>query len=289
MQEQQLLSKVRRIEIKTKGLSRHLFSGAYHSIFKGRGMSFSEVREYSYGDDVRNIDWNVTARSDQAYVKVYEEERELSIMLLIDISKSTFFGSTDQSKAEWIAEIASVLAFSASQNNDKVGLLLFSHKVHLYIPPKKGRQHILRLIREILFIREDIGETNLKYTLEYLQGVLKKRSICFILSDFHTELPEQQIKLISKRHDLISMQILDPLEEYIPNVGLIPIKDSEKDLYTILDTSDMASMKRMNENIKSHILDTKTTFIRSKAEHIFLDVRSSYIKVLLNFFKSRKR
>ena len=250
---------------------------------------FSEVREYSYGDDVRNIDWNVTARSDQAYVKVYEEERELSIMLLIDISKSTFFGSTDQSKAEWIAEIASVLAFSASQNNDKVGLLLFSHKVHLYIPPKKGRQHILRLIREILFIREDIGETNLKYTLEYLQGVLKKRSICFILSDFHTELPEQQIKLISKRHDLISMQILDPLEEYIPNVGLIPIKDSEKDLYTILDTSDMASMKRMNENIKSHILDTKTTFIRSKAEHIFLDVRSSYIKVLLNFFKSRKR
>ena len=289
MQEQQLLSKVRRIEIKTKGLSRHLFSGAYHSIFKGRGMSFSEVREYTFGDDVRNIDWNVTARSDQAYVKVYEEERELSIMLLIDISKSTFFGSTDQSKAEWIAEIASVLAFSASQNNDKVGLLLFSHKVHLYIPPKKGRQHILRLIREILFIREDIGETNLKYTLEYLQGVLKKRSICFILSDFHTELPEQQIKLISKRHDLISMQILDPLEEYIPNVGLIPIKDSEKDLYTILDTSDMATMKRMNENIKSHIVDTKTTFVRSKAEHIFLDVRSSYIKVLLNFFKSRKR
>ncbi|MEP7197867.1 MAG: DUF58 domain-containing protein [Saprospiraceae bacterium] len=289
MQEQTLLSKVRRIEIKTKGLSRHLFSGAYHSVFKGRGMSFSEVREYSYGDDVRNIDWNVTARSDQAYVKVYEEERELSLMLIIDISKSTFFGSTEQNKAEWIAEIASVLAFSASQNQDKVGLLLFSHKVHLYIPPKKGRQNILRIIREVLIERKDIGTTNLQHALEYLRGILKKRSICFVLSDFHATIPEQQIKQIARRHDLVSMQILDPLESFIPNVGIIPVMDSESGKFSLLDTSDSDAFLELNENMKKHIQNVKSIFLRAHAEHIYLDIRNSYIKMLLNFFKNRKR
>lgn len=289
MREQQLLSKVRRIEIKTKGLSKHLFSGAYHSVFKGRGMSFSEVREYSYGDDVRNIDWNVTARSDQPFVKIYEEERELSIVLIIDISKSTLFGSTEQSKADWIAEIASVLAFSASQNQDKVGLLLFSDKVHLYIPPNKGRQHILRLIREILFERTDTGITNLKNCLEFLRGTLKKRSVCFILSDFHTEIPENYIKQIAKRHDTICMQILDPLELQLPNVGIIPVKDSEKDIYSIIDSSDHMAMSEMTANIKAKQQAIKNILLRSKTELIFLDVRSSYIKVLLQFFKKRKR
>ncbi len=289
MNEQTLLSKVRRIEIKTKGLSKHLFSGAYHSVFKGRGMSFSEVREYSYGDDVRHIDWNVTARSDQAYLKIFEEERELSLMLVIDISRSTYFGSIDQSKAERIAELASILAFSASQNQDKVGLLLFSNKVHLYIPPKKGRQHILRIIREILIDRADIGETNLQLALEYLRGTLKKRSICFVLSDFLCNLPDQHIKHIARRHDLIGMQILDPLEEFIPNVGLIPIKDSETNSFHIIDTSDKETISYISESTKKNISNTRTRFLRANAEYIYLDEKSSYIKVLLNFFKSRKR
>lgn len=289
MQEQTLLSKVRRIEIKTRGLSRHLFSGAYHSVFKGRGMSFSEVREYSYGDDVRHIDWNVTARSDQAYVKIFEEERELSLMLVIDISNSTYFGSVEQSKAERIAELASVLAFSASQNQDKVGLLLFSSKIHLYIPPKKGRQHILRIIREILFERSDRGETNLQLALEFLRGTLKKRSICFILSDFRCDLPEHQIKQIARRHDLISMQILDPLEEIIPDVGIIPVRDSESKNFILIDSSDKEVMKNLQSSFKNLLQKTKQTFLRANAEYINLDVKSSYIKVLLQFFKSRKR
>ncbi|NOT38263.1 MAG: DUF58 domain-containing protein [Saprospiraceae bacterium] len=289
MQEQALLSKVRRIEIKTKGLSRHLFSGAYHSVFKGRGMSFSEVREYSYGDDVRHIDWNVTARSEQAYVKVFEEERELSLMLVIDISNSTYFGSVEQSKSERIAELASILAFSASQNQDKVGLLLFSHKVHLYIPPKKGRQHILRIIREILVDRTDRGETNLQLALEYLRGTLKKRSICFILSDFLCSLPESHIKFIARRHDLISMQILDPLEELIPDVGILPVKDSESNSYKLIDTSDKELNKEIQSSYHKNIQNTRQTFLRANAEYIYLDVKSSYIKVLLQFFKSRKR
>ncbi len=289
MEEQQLLSKVRRIEIKTRGLSRHLFSGAYHSVFKGRGMSFSEVREYSYGDDVRHIDWNVTARSEQAYVKVYEEERELSILLVLDISRSTLFGSTEQTKAEWMAEIASVLAFAASQNQDKVGLLLFSDKIHLYIPPKKGRQHILRLIREILFERKDIGKTNLQHALEYLRGVLKKRSVCFVISDFQFEIPDQQIKQIAKRHDLIAMQILDPLEWNVPNVGLISIRDYENNDFLVLDTSNIIEMNKLQSRIKEKNISIKNSFIRSNAEFIHLDVRTSYIKILLQFFKNRRR
>ncbi|MCC6814900.1 MAG: DUF58 domain-containing protein [Saprospiraceae bacterium] len=289
MNEQILLSKVRKIEIKTKGLSRHLFSGAYRSVFKGLGMSFSEVREYTYGDDVRHIDWNVTARTDQAYIKIYEEERELSLMLVIDISNSTFFGSDEQSKSERIAELASVLAFSASQNHDKVGLLLFSHKVHLYIPPKKGRQHILRIIREILVERQDLRGTNLQTALEFLRGTLKKRSICFLLSDFHCELPEDQLKYIAKKHDLISMQILDPLEESIPSIGLLPVKDSESGSFALLDTTDVKVIHQLKNDMKQFIQNTRTVMLRSRADHIQLDIRSSYIKILLNFFKNRRK
>lgn len=289
MNEQILLSKVRKIEIKTKGLSRHLFSGAYRSVFKGLGMSFSEVREYTYGDDVRHIDWNVTARTDQAYIKIYEEERELSLMLVIDISNSTFFGSDEQSKSERIAELASVLAFSASQNHDKVGLLLYSHKVHLYIPPKKGRQHILRIIREILVERQDLRGTNLQTALEFLRGTLKKRSICFLLSDFHCELPEDQLKYIAKKHDLISMQILDPLEESIPSIGLLPVKDSESGSFALLDTTDVKVIHQLKNDMKQFIQNTRTVMLRSRADHIQLDIRSSYIKILLNFFKNRRK
>ncbi|HMW40134.1 MAG: DUF58 domain-containing protein [Saprospiraceae bacterium] len=289
MQEEKLLSKVRRIEIKTRGLSRHLFSGAYHSVFKGRGMSFSEVREYHLGDDIRHIDWNVTARSSQPYVKIFEEERELSIVLMIDISRSTWFGSTTQSKAEWIAEIASVLAFSASQNHDKVGLVLFSDRIHLYIPPRKGRQNILRLIREILVERQDAGETDLQQGLEFVRGALKKRSVCFVLSDFHVPLPEGMLRQMALRHDLICMQILDPLEEQIPDAGLIPIRDAERNVYRLFDSTDPDLRHAHSERVKKNNQLLKSVMLRAGAEFIALDVRNSYIKVLLNFFKSRKR
>lgn len=289
MQEEKLLSKVRRIEIKTRGLSRHLFSGAYHSVFKGRGMSFSEVREYHLGDDIRHIDWNVTARSSQPYVKIFEEERELSIVLMIDISRSTWFGSTAQSKAEWIAEIASVLAFSASQNHDKVGLVLFSDRIHLYIPPKKGRQNILRLIREILVERQDAGETDLQQGLEFVRGALKKRSVCFVLSDFHVPLPEGMLRQMARRHDLICMQILDPLEEQIPDAGLIPMRDAERNIYRLFDSADPDLRSAHSERVKKNNQLLKSVMLRAGAEFIALDVRNSYIKVLLNFFKRRKR
>ena len=199
MDTQDILKKVRKLEIKTKGLSKHLFSGAYHSVFKGRGMSFSEVREYALGDDVRHIDWNVTARSGQTHIKVYEEERELTLMLAIDISSSMRFGSIIQRKMDWITEIAAVPSFSATQNHDKVGLLLFSDKIDLFIPPKKGKQHILRIIRELLVDRQVGKTTNFQAPLSYLNSVITKRSICFVISDFYDPLPETTLKILCKK------------------------------------------------------------------------------------------
>ena len=210
MDTTELLKKVRKIEIKTKGLSKQIFSGEYHSAFKGRGMSFSEVRDYQYGDDVRNIDWNVTARTGSPHVKVFEEERELTVMLLIDVSKSSFFGSVKQTKNEINAEIAAVLAFSALNNNDKVGVLFFSNKIEKYLPPKKGKQHVLRIIRELINLEPENNGTNIGMALEYLNNLIKKRCICFVLSDFLTKDYEAPLKIAKRRHDVVGIHIIDP-------------------------------------------------------------------------------
>ncbi len=287
MDTQEILKKVRQIEIKTKGLSHHLFSGAYHSTFKGRGMSFSEVREYQIGDDIRHIDWNVTARTGQAQVKVFEEERELTLMLLVDISRSLMFGSTEQNKMAWMIEIAAVLAFSASQNQDKVGMILFSNKIHLYIPPKKGRQHILRMIRELLVTHSNTGKTRFDLPLQYLDSVQRKKTICFVLSDFHEPVPESALKIVSRRHDVIGIQILDKLEKMMNPAGLIQFKDAESNQEILVDTRDAHWMSQYAESQKNETIQLRQLFSRANADFLQLDLDDSYIKVLLNFFKKR--
>lgn len=288
MNTQEILKKVRKLEIKTKGLSKHLFSGAYHSMFKGRGMSFSEVREYGIGDDVRHIDWNVTARSGQPHVKVYEEERELTLMLLVDVSSSMRFGSITQRKKDWITEIAAVLSFSATQNHDKVGLILFSDKIELFIPPKKGRQHILRIIRELIIDRPLLQQTNYQVPLAYINNVITKRSICFVISDFDQELPESTVKIVSKRHDLIGVQILDPMELKINPVGIIAAKDSELGTEYLIDTSDPQLIKNWTANRIAKIEKARQIFHRANADYIHIAELSNYIKELLKFFKNRR-
>ncbi len=287
MEVQEILSRVRRIEIKTKGLSKQLFSGAYHSSFKGRGMSFSEVREYASGDDVRHIDWNVTARTGQPFVKVYEEERELTIMLMVDISDSTFFGSGDYQKSEYITELAAVLAFSASQNQDKVGLILFSDKVELYMPPKKGRQHISRIIRELLVRRPGVRKSGLVQPLRFLYGVMHKKAICFVCSDFQYEVPEPTLRIVAKRHELIGFQILDPLEYAWPPLGILPFRDSETGEQLLVDTSDPSWMKEMRNNQDRHIASVRSKFLRAHADFLQIDMTSSYTSSLIQFFKRR--
>ncbi|MBK7467783.1 MAG: DUF58 domain-containing protein [Saprospiraceae bacterium] len=289
MDTQDILKKVRKLEIKTKGLSKHLFSGAYHSVFKGRGMSFSEVREYALGDDVRHIDWNVTARSGQTHIKVYEEERELTLMLAIDISSSMRFGSIIQRKIDWITEIAAVLSFSATQNHDKVGLLLFSDKIDLFIPPKKGKQHILRIIRELLVDRQVGKTTNFQAPLSYLNSVITKRSICFVISDFYDPLPETTLKILCKKHDVIGIQILDPLEKEMKDCGLLSVVDLENGHEAIIDTSDINYRTKLKDSTLNKMASSKQSFLKSNAEFLNIDDLPNYIKSLLRFFKMRQK
>ena len=289
MDTQDILKKVRKLEIKTKGLSKHLFSGAYHSVFKGRGMSFSEVREYALGDDVRHIDWNVTARSGQTHIKVYEEERELTLMLAIDISSSMRFGSIIQRKMDWITEIAAVLSFSATQNHDKVGLLLFSDKIDLFIPPKKGKQHILRIIRELLVDRQVGKTTNFQAPLSYLNSVITKRSICFVISDFYDPLPETTLKILCKKHDVIGIQILDPLEKEMKDCGLLSVVDLENGHEAIIDTSDINYRTKLKDSTLNKMASSKQSFLKSNAEFLNIDDLPNYIKSLLRFFKMRQK
>ena len=227
METKELLKKVRKIEIKTRRLSDNIFGGEYHSAFKGRGMTFSEVRQYQYGDDIRNIDWNVTARYNEPFIKVFEEERELTLMLLIDISGSEFFGTQNQFKREILTEIAATLSFSALKNNDKVGLILFTDEIELYIPPKKGRFHILRIIRELLEFKPRSKKTNISKALEFFSGVLKKKAIAFLMSDFISSDYEKTLKIAAKKHDLTGIRVFDRREEQIPNLGFVPMLDSE--------------------------------------------------------------
>ncbi len=282
-----LLKRVRKVEIKTRSLSSHIFSGEYHSAFKGRGMSFSEVRSYQYGDEVRDIDWNVTARTGEPHIKVFEEERELTIMLLVDISKSVHFGTKDLWKDEWMAEISAVLGFSALQNNDKVGLILFSDQIEMYIPPKKGRQHLLRIIRELLFFEPTSKQTDINVPLEYLMNVIKKKCIAFVLSDFISPSCELALKLAAKRHDIIGMHVYDPAESNLPDVGLIRFRDPESGKSKLVDASDAGVRDFFQKNYNARLSEFKEMFKRAKCDTMSLSIDQSYIQELHKFFKRR--
>jgi uncharacterized protein (DUF58 family) len=287
METSELLKKVRSIEIKMKGLSKQIFSGEYHSAFKGRGMSFSEVRNYQYGDDVRNIDWNVTARTGDPHVKIFEEERELTVMLLIDMSRSAYFGAVNQFKSDTITEICALLSFSAINNNDKVGVIFFTNQVELFIPPQKGRQHILRIIRELLNFETKGKGTNLGATLKYFNNVIKKRSICFILSDFFTQGYEDDLKIATRRHDVIGMQVTDPGEATLPNMGLVRVQDAETGELQWLDTSADAIQMAYAKGYQNNLQQFRSTFIRSGADVISIQTTDSYTSSLHQFFQKR--
>lgn len=289
MDAAELLRKVRKIEIKTKGLTRHIFSGEYHSAFKGWGMSFSEVRPYQWGDDVRNIDWNVTARTGDPHIKIFEEERELTVMLMVDMSHSAYFGTTTQFKQELMVEISAVLAFSAIQNNDKVGLILFSDRVEKYIPPKKGRTHILRIIRELINYEPASQGTDLKRALEYLNNVIKKRCITFLLSDFIATGYEQVLQIVAKKHDLVGMHIFDPVEHNFPSIGLVRLRDAETGAEYILDTASPDVVSGMKDWFKNYQQQARQTFLRNGADLLSIGTHESYVKALMKFFKKRMK
>ncbi len=283
----EILKKVRKIEIKTKGLSKHIFSGEYHSAFKGRGMSFSEVRNYQYGDDVRNIDWNVTARTGDPYVKIFEEERELTVMLLIDMSKSSFFGTVNQLKNEILTEICAVLAFSAINNNDKVGVMFFSDRIEKFIPPKKGKSHILRIIRELLDFQPEGSGTDIGKTLDYFNNVIKKRSICFLLSDFLSTGYESPLRIAARRHDIVGIHLVDPREIELPNVGLIRASDAETGKMRWVDTALRSNRERYNDWYKKHQEYFKSAFLKTGADAVTIRTDESYVNALLKFFQKR--
>lgn len=287
METSELLKKVRKIEIKTKGLSRHLFAGEYHSAFKGRGMSFSEVRDYQYGDDVRNIDWNVTARSGTPHVKIFEEERELTVMLLVDISPSAFFGTYQQFKNEMMAELAAVLAFSAINNNDKVGVAFFADEVELFIPPKKGKQHILRIVRELINFQPKGKGTNIGAALEYFNNLVKKRSICFLMSDFLSTGYETPLRVAARRHDLIGVNIIDPREAELPNVGLIRARDAETGQVRWLDTSSRRVRQGYQQWHQERVMYFEEAFRKSGASVVNIRTDESYVDALYRFFQQR--
>ena len=287
MNTTELLAKVRRLEIKTKGLSKHLFSGDYHSAFKGRGMSFSEVRAYQYGDDIRNIDWNVTARTDEPFVKQFEEERELTVMLLADVSGSVFFGSDGVKKNEWITELCAVIAFSASSNNDKVGLILFSDKIELFIPPKKGRSHILRIIRELINQEPQQRKTDIGLALQYVNNVQKKRAICFLLSDFVSEDYQTPLQIASKRHDLIGLMIYDKMEKNLPPRGLIRARHAENGTTHFIDTQSNAASHRWSKTFDEHLLSLKNILTKAGSDVVQLETGQPYTTALHQFFKKR--
>ncbi|MCB0650593.1 MAG: DUF58 domain-containing protein [Saprospiraceae bacterium] len=285
----ELLKKVRKIEIKTKGISRHIFSGEYHSAFKGRGMSFSEVRSYQYGDDVRNIDWNVTARTGDPYVKIFEEERELTVMLLIDMSRSAFFGTKNQFKNEILTEICAILAFSAINNNDKVGVIFFSNRIEKYIPPKKGRSHILRIIRELIDFKPQGRGTDIGKTLEYFNNVVKKRSICFLLSDFLDKDYEQALRIAARKHDIIGIQLTDPRELELPNVGLLRVEDAESGKIKWLDTASATVNAEYLKQFKDYREYSREAFVKTSADFVSINSEDDYVNELLKFFKRRTK
>ncbi len=282
----EILKKVRKIEIKTKRLSKHIFSGEYHSAFKGRGMSFSEVRSYQYGDDIRNIDWNVTARTNEAHVKVYEEERELTVMLLIDVSKSAFFGTINQFKNDYITELAAVISFSAITNNDKVGAILFTNHVEMYIPPKKGRQHILRIIRELIYFEPKNNGTDIAEALLYLNNVIKKKSIAFLISDFISEGYEESLRISARKHDIIGLHVYDRHEKQLPDVGLLELMDAETGSKGIINTSNKKQRASYAQKFETKETMFYKTFQKSGLKTGSLSTEDDYVKELIKLFKS---
>ncbi|TXD81469.1 DUF58 domain-containing protein [Subsaximicrobium wynnwilliamsii] len=287
MDTKELLKKVRKIEIKTRRLSDHIFGGEYHSTFKGRGMTFSEVRQYQFGDDVRNIDWNVTARYSEPFIKVFEEERELTMMLVVDISGSKLFGTKEQFKDEIITEIAATLAFSATQNNDKIGLILFSDEIELYIPPKKGRSHVLRIIRELLEFKPKSKKTDLAMALKFLSNVMKKKAIVFVLSDFIADDYQHTLKIAAKRHDITGIRVYDRHEESIPSLGMVQMEDEETGELVLVNTSSKTVRNNYSKFYNEKVSYFKESFNKSGAGSIDCRVDESYVRKLLGYFKRR--
>ena len=283
-----ILQKVRRIEIKTRGLVNDLFGGEYHSIFKGRGMTFSEVREYNPGDDIRLIDWNVTARTGSPFVKVFEEERELTVFLVVDISASGEFGSGNQLKRDYGAEVASVLGFSAIKNNDKVGLILFSDRVEKYIIPKKGKSHVLRVIRELLYTVPKGSKTSIKVALDYLLKVAKRKCVVFLISDFLDDSYLRSLKIANKKHDLITIQLLDPAELELPDMGLLKVEDPETGETFWIDTSSQKSMKQLRKEIGIKQSNFRKEIKKSGIDLISISTDEDFVDPLMSFFKSRE-
>jgi uncharacterized protein (DUF58 family) len=285
----ELLKKVRKIEIKTRGLSNHLFSGEYHSAFKGRGMAFSEVREYQVGDEIRTIDWNVTARFNHPYVKVFDEERELTVMLLMDVSASENFGTIVQQKQDLATEICAVLAFSAIQNNDKVGVIFFSDKIEKFIPPKKGRSHILMIIRELIDFKPENKGTSVAEALKYFTSAIKKKCTAFIISDFMSPDFETELKIANKKHDIIALRLFDKHEEEFPDLGLIPVKDEESGQVSWVNTGD----KKVRDAFKIDALRRKAwlkdIFSKSGVDTADIGTHESYVKPLMTLFKKREK
>jgi len=283
----ELLKKVRKIEIKTRRLSDHIFSGEYHSSFKGRGMTFSEVRQYQFGDDIRSIDWNVTARYNEPYVKVFEEERELTMMLMVDVSASESFGTIQQFKRDLITEISATLAFSAIQNNDKVGLLLFSDEIELFIPPKKGKTHVLRIIRELIEFHPQSKRTNITHALRYLSNVMKKKVILFILSDFMDDDYDNALKIIGKKHDVTGIRVFDKYEKEMPKLGMVCMQDAESGKIKLVNTNS----KAVRTGYKAHYLKMvdyfENSFKKSGSGTISTRIDEGYVKKLLGYFKRR--
>ncbi len=287
METAELLKKVRKIEIKTRGLSNQIFSGEYHSAFKGRGMTFSEVREYQAGDDIRSIDWNVTARFNTPCVKVFEEEREMTVMLLVDVSSSGEFGTQKQLKQELITELCAVLAFSSIQNNDKIGIIFFTDKIEKFIPPKKGKSHVLRIIRDLIEFKPEHKKTNIELALKYLTGVIKKRSIAFVISDFMDDNFSDALKIANKKHDLVALRIFDKRETELPNVGLVKFLDAETGAIKWVDTSDRKVRVHFNASALKREAFLKETFSRCGVDSANINTADSYVQPLTNLFKRR--
>lgn len=289
METNELLKRVRKIEIKTRGLSRHIFAGEYHSAFKGRGMAFSEVREYQYGDDFRSVDWNVTARFNHPYIKIFEEERELTVMLLLDVSGSGEFGTQSRYKSTMITEIAALLSFSAIQNNDKVGVILFTDRIERFIPPKKGRQHILKIIRELIDFKPASRLTNLTIPLRYLANVIKKRSIAFLISDFMDDNFEDALKIVSKKHDMIGLRIYDIRETELPNVGLMKVKDAETGQFTWIDTGSLHVRNSYKDIYKKRQTELNDQLMHAGVDYVSIAAHEDYVKPLMRLFKKRAK
>jgi uncharacterized protein (DUF58 family) len=287
METSEIIQKVRKIEIKTRGLSNHIFAGEYHSAFKGRGMTFSEVREYQYGDDVRSIDWNVTARFGHPYIKIFEEERELTVMLLIDVSGSRVFGTVSQLKMDIFTEVAATLAFSTIQNNDKIGVIFFSDKIEKFIPPKKGKKHVLHIIREMIDFKPESTRTNIAEALRYFTNAIKKRSVAFIISDFIDQNFEKELTIANRKHDVVALQVYDIRETDLPDVGLMKVKDAETGNRIWVDTSDKRLRTTYRHAWGESQLELQKTFTKSGVDSVSMSTSEDYVKTLKKLFKMR--